>query len=204
MLCVFYAEPRISRVAISSGRAGYITQPSPRLKGQICMYFANKTKILCSLRGIGGARRKSCAVIPGLGLVSISPQMSPPPPQKGGRAMAALSPSAVSPTGAVRRKSFALVENKVRSFEFGIHIVSKLQKVQSLKCLIQNRKLVSNNKVGSLAGPSAWMVDSPPPRSARRRHSHFPIPEHPGPSPGNPQQVTQKDNMYRVQIKGGP
>ena len=29
--------PRISRVAISSGRTRYITQPSPQLKGQICI-----------------------------------------------------------------------------------------------------------------------------------------------------------------------
>ena len=47
-----------------------------------------------------------------------------------------------------------------------------------------------SDKVGSLAGPSAWMVDSPPPRSARRRHSHFPIPEHP---PEIPQQVRYKN-----------
>ena len=73
---------------------------------------SNITDTDCSLRGLGGARRKSCAMIPGLGLVSISPQMSTPP-QKGGRSGATLSP-AVSPTGAVRRKSFAMVESKVK------------------------------------------------------------------------------------------
>ena len=66
-----------------------------------------------SFRGVGGARRKSCAVIPGLGLVSISPQMSPPS-QKARATASTLAPSPVSPTGAVRRKSFALVENKVQ------------------------------------------------------------------------------------------
>ena len=38
MLCGFYPEPRISRVAsdLVWARARYITQPSPHLKGQIC------------------------------------------------------------------------------------------------------------------------------------------------------------------------
>ena len=41
-MCVFYAEPRISRVAISSGRARYITQPILWLFCHICRtHFPN-------------------------------------------------------------------------------------------------------------------------------------------------------------------
>ena len=42
VVCVL-AEPRVSRVAISSGRARYITQPSPHLKGQICILLVEFT-----------------------------------------------------------------------------------------------------------------------------------------------------------------
>ena len=66
MLCVFYVEPRISRIAISSGRARYITQPSPRLKGQICTYlFIPIVNLYLSLKIVQALRAEhleKCAV----------------------------------------------------------------------------------------------------------------------------------------------